>query len=153
MVYLVALQDIEPSQLLLFVQSFGIPVKSMSQLLVSLDHVVTSDPTILDQAVEDKSYMAQLIDIQHMRGAKGGERFRKMLSDEKPFSGKHDRGQGWELLSDQKPNCLVSMGGAKGWKMLSDNKKSLVSMREPKEKCLGKCCEMSNYLQSNLVFT
>lgn len=75
----VALQDIEPGQLLLFIQSFGIPVESMASLLSCLDKAVTLDPSLLEEAVEDKQYMAQLIEIQHMRGAKGGELFYKLL--------------------------------------------------------------------------
>lgn len=74
-----ALQDIEPSQLLLFIQSFGIPMKSMTSLLACLDKSVISDPGQLEESVEDKQYMAQLIEIQHMRGAKGGEVFYKLL--------------------------------------------------------------------------
>ena len=47
MVIFTALQDLEPSQLLLFVQSFGIPVYSMSKLLQCLDNAVTMDPDAL----------------------------------------------------------------------------------------------------------
>ncbi|XP_076072548.1 integrator complex subunit 1-like isoform X1 [Mytilus galloprovincialis] len=75
----VALQDIEPGQLLLFIQSFGIPVESMTSLLACLDKAVTLDPGLLEESVEDKQYMAQLIEIQHMRGAKGGELFYNLL--------------------------------------------------------------------------
>ncbi|XP_060071544.1 integrator complex subunit 1-like [Ylistrum balloti] len=78
-----ALQDIEANQLLLFVQSFGIPVASMGRLLHCLDGLAM-DPSILEQAVEDKAYMAQLIDIQHMRGAQGGNMFRKLLTTQAP---------------------------------------------------------------------
>ncbi|OWF40859.1 integrator complex subunit 1-like [Mizuhopecten yessoensis] len=79
-----ALQDIEANQLLLFVQSFGIPVASMGRLLRCLDGLVVMDSSILEQAVEDKTYMAQLIDIQHMRGAQGGNTFRKLLTAQAP---------------------------------------------------------------------
>ncbi|CAG2249829.1 INTS1 [Mytilus edulis] len=74
-----SLQDIEPGQLLLFIQSFGIPVESMTSLLACLDKAVTLDPGLLEESVEDKQYMAQLIEIQHMRGAKGGELFYNLL--------------------------------------------------------------------------
>jgi integrator complex subunit 1 len=77
---LAALQDIEPAQLLLFVQSFGIPVASMSRLLKCLDNIVTSDPDLIEGAVEDKAYMAQLIEIQHMRGVVGGDIFYKLVT-------------------------------------------------------------------------
>lgn len=50
-----ALQDLEPQQLLLFVQSFGIPVSSMSKLLQHLDQAVGHDPQALEQSIMDKS--------------------------------------------------------------------------------------------------
>ncbi len=49
-----ALQDLEPQQLLLFVQSFGIPVSSMSKLLQYLDQAVSHDPQTLEQNIMDK---------------------------------------------------------------------------------------------------
>lgn len=49
-----ALQDLEPQQLLLFVQSFGIPVSSMSKLLQYLDQAVSHDPESLEQNIMDK---------------------------------------------------------------------------------------------------
>lgn len=52
---LIALQDLEPQQLLLFVQSFGIPVSSMSKLLQHLDQAVAHDPQTLEQNIMDKS--------------------------------------------------------------------------------------------------
>ena len=76
-----ALQDLDPSQLLLFVQSFGIPVKSMGRLLQCLDQAVSVDINSLEQFVIDKAYMAQLIDVQHKRGATGGEQFYSMLTN------------------------------------------------------------------------
>lgn len=67
-----ALTDLEPGQLVLFIQSFGIPVKSMSKLLHTLDRAVLMDPLPVAEAVLDKSYMAQLVEVQHHRGAMGG---------------------------------------------------------------------------------
>lgn len=49
-----ALQDLEAQQLLLFVQSFGIPVSSMSKLLQYLDQAVSHDPQALEQNIMDK---------------------------------------------------------------------------------------------------
>ena len=49
-----ALQDLEPGQLLLFVQSFGIPVQSMSRLLQCLDTAVEDDPEGMENSVVDK---------------------------------------------------------------------------------------------------
>lgn len=73
----------EPSQLVLFVQSFGIPVSSMSRLLAALDQAVASDPEMMSQAVTDTAYMANLVDIQHARGATGGQSFYQMLTKNK----------------------------------------------------------------------
>ena len=91
-----ALQDLEPSQLLLFVQSFGIPVNSMSKLLQCLDNAVAMDPVALEQSVIDKAYMAQLIEVQHLRGAKGGEKFYFMLTD----GGSLEAPTGWFIEND-----------------------------------------------------
>jgi len=78
-VLLVALVDLVPAQLLLFVQSFGIPVTSMSRLLHCLDSAVELDTDAMEGAVIDKGYMAQLIEVQRMRGATGGIKFYDLL--------------------------------------------------------------------------
>lgn len=75
-----ALQDLEPQQLLLFVQSFGIPVSSMSKLLQYLDQAVSHDPQTLEQNIMDKNYMAHLVEVQHERGATGGQTFHSLLT-------------------------------------------------------------------------
>ncbi|XP_067238553.1 integrator complex subunit 1 isoform X3 [Chanodichthys erythropterus] len=79
-----ALQDLEPQQLLLFVQSFGIPVSSMSKLLQYLDQAVSHDPQTLEQNIMDKNYMAHLVEVQHERGATGGHTFHSLLSTSLP---------------------------------------------------------------------
>uniref|UniRef100_A0A672ZW68 Integrator complex subunit 1 n=1 Tax=Sphaeramia orbicularis TaxID=375764 RepID=A0A672ZW68_9TELE len=79
-----ALQDLEPQQLLLFVQSFGIPVSSMSKLLQYLDQAVSHDPQTLEQNIMDKHYMAHLVEVQHERGATGGHTFHALLSSSLP---------------------------------------------------------------------
>ncbi|XP_062303542.1 integrator complex subunit 1 isoform X1 [Osmerus eperlanus] len=79
-----ALQDLEPQQLLLFVQSFGIPVSSMSKLLQYLDQAVSHDPQTLEQNIMDKTYMAQLVEVQRERGATGGHTFHTLLSSSIP---------------------------------------------------------------------
>ncbi|CAL1270879.1 unnamed protein product [Larinioides sclopetarius] len=76
-----ALKDLDPSQLVLFIQSFGIPVASMSKLLRTLDLAVEVDSFSVEQAVLDKCYMSQLVEVQHRRGASGGEKFAKLLLD------------------------------------------------------------------------
>ncbi|XP_029802983.1 integrator complex subunit 1 isoform X2 [Suricata suricatta] len=79
-----ALQDLEPQQLLLFVQSFGIPVSSMSKLLRHLDQAVAHDPQTLEQNIMDKNYMAHLVEVQHERGASGGQTFHSLLTASLP---------------------------------------------------------------------
>lgn len=74
-----ALKDLEPQQLVLFIQSFGIPVLSMSKLLHTLDIAVQIDPVSVGGAVLDKIYMAQLVKVQHRRGATGGLVFVEVL--------------------------------------------------------------------------
>ncbi|CAH1794337.1 unnamed protein product [Owenia fusiformis] len=75
-----ALQDLEPGKLLLFVQSFGMPVASMSKLLSCLDQATELGPSAMEQVDTDRSgYMAQLIEVQQMRGAMGGDKFRAVL--------------------------------------------------------------------------
>ncbi|XP_054707879.1 integrator complex subunit 1-like [Uloborus diversus] len=76
-----ALKDLDPSQLVLFIQSFGIPVSSMSKLLKTLDLAVEYDSFSVEQAVLDKTYMSQLVEVQHRRGASGGHSFAKLLLD------------------------------------------------------------------------
>ncbi|GFQ87230.1 integrator complex subunit 1 [Trichonephila clavata] len=76
-----ALKDLDPSQLVLFIQSFGIPVSSMSKLLRTLDLAVEMDSFSVEQAVLDKCYMSQLVEVQHRRGASGGDKFAKLLLD------------------------------------------------------------------------
>ena len=61
--FVVALVDLEAGQLLLFVQSFGIPVQSMSRLLACLDRAVDIDGPAMEEAVVDRGYMAQLIEV------------------------------------------------------------------------------------------
>lgn len=58
-----ALQDLEPQQLLLFVQSFGIPVSSMSKLLQYLDQAVSHDPQTLEQNIMDKRKSADMYSL------------------------------------------------------------------------------------------
>ena len=49
-----ALRDLEPQQLVLFIQSFGIPVESMTKLLRTLDNAVLADLEAVNESVLDK---------------------------------------------------------------------------------------------------
>ncbi|XP_066292608.1 integrator complex subunit 1-like [Branchiostoma lanceolatum] len=89
-----ALLDLDPAQLVLFVQSFGIPMDSMSKLLICLDEAVTHNPLAMQQAVVDKAYMSQLVEVQHMRGVVGGEKFKAFLNDNGSLSTGESTSQG-----------------------------------------------------------
>ncbi|KAK7113352.1 integrator complex subunit 1-like isoform X2 [Littorina saxatilis] len=78
-----ALFELDPRQLLLFVQSFGIPVNSMSYLLAYLDRVSESDPGHLSemcQTMADPTYISRMINVQRLRGAMAGEKFYSLLT-------------------------------------------------------------------------
>ena len=88
-VWFPALEDLEPAQLLLFVQSFGLPLHSMSKLLQCLDRATENSFEVMETALVDKGYvMAQLVEVQHMRGATGGDVFYKILKQEPPIEQK-----------------------------------------------------------------
>lgn len=67
-----ALQDLTPQQIVLFIQSFGTPVNSMSKLLALLDLAVIEQTTPVKEAIDNGTYFAQVIEIQQARGAKNG---------------------------------------------------------------------------------
>ncbi|XP_017839177.1 integrator complex subunit 1 [Drosophila busckii] len=67
-----ALNDLTPDQIVLFVQNFGTPVNSMSKLLAMLDTAVLDQFDLVKNAILNKAYLAQLIEIQQARGAKNG---------------------------------------------------------------------------------
>ncbi|PIK40136.1 Integrator complex subunit 1 [Apostichopus japonicus] len=94
-----ALVELEPAQLVLFVQSFGIPVQSVSKLLVHLDAAVDQMPSALERAVASKAYMARLVEVQHMRGATGGSTFKGLLISEEPKKEPEDKKEKEPLTS------------------------------------------------------
>lgn len=67
-----ALQDLTPQQIILFIQSFGTPVNSMSKLLALLDLAVIEQTNAVKEAIANGTYFAQAIEIQQARGAKNG---------------------------------------------------------------------------------
>lgn len=67
-----ALQDATPQQIVLFIQSFGTPVNSMSKLLALLDLAVIEQTNAVKDAIDNGAYFAQVIEIQQARGAKYG---------------------------------------------------------------------------------
>ncbi|KAF5307904.1 hypothetical protein FQR65_LT06471 [Abscondita terminalis] len=79
-----AVEKLEAPQLVLFIQSFGIPVVSISKLLQALDKVTLMDEKLVVDSVLDKNYMIQLVEVQNRRGAKGGETFVRSLELQGP---------------------------------------------------------------------
>nr|AAH63266.1 Integrator complex subunit 1 [Mus musculus] len=57
---------------------------SMSKLLQYLDQAVAQDPQTLEQNIMDKNYMAHLVEVQHERGASGGQTFHSLLTASLP---------------------------------------------------------------------
>ena len=51
----------------------------MSKLLQALDRAIQTDYEGVNEAVMDKTYMGQLVSVQHQRGATGGQIFAEML--------------------------------------------------------------------------
>lgn len=79
-----AVYKLEPPQLVLFIQSFGIPVISISKLLQTLDKATMTDLKLVVDSVLDKNYMIQLVEVQQKRGAIGGETFVRALETVTP---------------------------------------------------------------------
>lgn len=80
-----AVEKLEAAQLVLFIQSFGIPVASMTKLLQTLDRVTLIDTKLVVDSVLDKNYMIQLVEVQNRRGAMCGETFVKALEMQMPL--------------------------------------------------------------------
>ncbi|KAL8588064.1 hypothetical protein ACOMHN_012102 [Nucella lapillus] len=79
-----ALTELNVGQMLLFVQSFGIPVASMTHLLTHLDRAAQRNPGSLMKSVQemnDPSYISRLILIQRRRGAQGGDHFYDVVTE------------------------------------------------------------------------
>ena len=52
---------------------------SMSKLLQALDQAIRTDFEGVKEAVMDKTYMGQLVAVQHQRGAQGGHIFAGLM--------------------------------------------------------------------------
>lgn len=53
-------------------------------MLETLDRAVIEDKDAVGDAVMDKAYMVQLVDVQHRRGATGGKTFARVLGLQEP---------------------------------------------------------------------
>ena len=74
-----ALKDLEAGQLILFIQSFGIPVESISKLMEALDRMARENPFAFVEVDMDKTYMQQLLQVQWQRGARNGRHFADIM--------------------------------------------------------------------------
>ncbi|EDV20866.1 uncharacterized protein TRIADDRAFT_60509 [Trichoplax adhaerens] len=70
-----------PVNVMMYVQSFGIPVRNMSKILEFLDDSVTDDCRFLDQIIS-KARIVDLIDAHTARGVSGGATLRKYMTKE-----------------------------------------------------------------------
>lgn len=61
-----ALKDLEPKELILFIQSFGIPVASMTKLLHALDRMIQQNAFAFVEVDMDKVYLQQLLQVLHL---------------------------------------------------------------------------------------
>lgn len=75
------LVDLDTRSLVLFIQSFGIPIVSMDKLLQLLDErcQLAEEKAILKSNIPDESFMKHLIQVQWMRGARNGKQFALFL--------------------------------------------------------------------------
>ncbi|KAI1303197.1 Integrator complex subunit 1 [Halotydeus destructor] len=73
------LMDLEPHQLILFIQSFGIPEPSMEKLLSALDECCDTNEATLMASITDRKFMKHLVEVQWMRGVTAGHKFAHML--------------------------------------------------------------------------
>ena len=60
-------------------QFFESCFSSMSKLLQALDQAIRTDFEGVKEAVMDKTYMGQLVAVQHQRGAQGGHIFAGLM--------------------------------------------------------------------------
>ena len=70
-----ALHELEPEKMLIFIQSFGIPVSSMNLLLDRLDQKVAQDADRYLKSIlvmMNGAYLTQLLQVQWDRGVTAG---------------------------------------------------------------------------------
>lgn len=56
-----------------------------SKLLEALDRAVLADELSVVEARQDKGYMIQLVEVQHLRGAVGGDLYAQVLAMQEPM--------------------------------------------------------------------
>jgi integrator complex subunit 1 len=78
----------------------------MSKLLACLDQAMASDRAAMSSAVVDKAYMAQLVEVQHLRGATGGHVFHDMLLANSEAQEK-DKGTNSSVVNRKSKNLLI----------------------------------------------
>ncbi|XP_046854864.1 integrator complex subunit 1-like [Xenia sp. Carnegie-2017] len=75
-----AISSIEPSKLVDFLASYGIPVRSASKMLKSLDSFVQTHPHLIDEVIAENKRISDLIVLHQSRGASGGEIIHSFLN-------------------------------------------------------------------------
>ena len=80
----------------------------MSKLLQSLDRAIQTDYEGVNEAVMDKTYMGQLVAVQHQRGASGGQIFAEMLGLSATASKKTAASQHPPHLEPPRPSVMAT---------------------------------------------
>lgn len=79
--------DLDIEQMIMFIQSFGVPYITMDSLLSSLDKACSSSPSILRSVIKDNtSYLIRVVEGQWKRGCCNGTDFHALLNVEKAMS-------------------------------------------------------------------
>lgn len=78
-----AMKDLKATQLVLFIQTFGIPIESMEKLFSALDEICKKDPESLRKSIKNSDLMKQLVEVEFLRGVKKGNVFAEFIGLEK----------------------------------------------------------------------
>ncbi|XP_013170475.1 PREDICTED: integrator complex subunit 1 [Papilio xuthus] len=105
------LRALPAHKLALFIQTFGMPVASMSALLGALDACPAG--AVVRLGVE-RGYMAQLLTVQRARGATGGAAFAAALGLQQPHLPPDDTQFAEEVLPEETESVWDMAGGVGG---------------------------------------
>jgi hypothetical protein len=121
-----ALKDLESAQLVLFIQTFGLPTTSMEKLLALLDDCCEDDEETVRASIPDERFMKHLIEVQWMRGVKTGHKFASML-------GVHDSSHASLQASSSRGISASSSSSIKNTIHLKNEKSSATPKPEQRE--------------------
>jgi len=74
-----AMKDLKVEQLVLFIQTFGLPVLSMNKLFSALDEYSKKEPELVRSSIRNQSLMKQLVEVEFNRGVKHGILFAELV--------------------------------------------------------------------------